>query len=88
MNWRDAAACSGEDPELFFPISGSGLGMVQIGEAKAVCGRCPVQARCLEWALGAGPMEGVWGGTTEAERRAMQRRSTRERLRATGGTAA
>lgn len=53
MNWRDAAACSEEDPELFFPISGSGLGMVQIGEAKAVCGRCPVTFQCLEWALGA-----------------------------------
>ncbi|MEU1621071.1 WhiB family transcriptional regulator [Streptomyces sp. NPDC008238] len=88
MNWREAAACSEEDPELFFPISGSGLGMVQIGEAKAVCHRCPVRERCLEWALGAGPMEGVWGGTTEAERRAMQRRTQRERLRGAGGTAA
>ncbi|WP_431961723.1 WhiB family transcriptional regulator [Actinacidiphila sp. bgisy160] len=88
MNWRDAAACSGEDPELFFPISGSGLGMVQIGEAKAVCRRCPVTDRCLEWALGAGPMEGVWGGTTEGERRTLQRRAVRERLRETSETAA
>ncbi|MFI8181066.1 WhiB family transcriptional regulator [Actinacidiphila glaucinigra] len=88
MNWRDAAACSEEDPELFFPISGSGLGMVQIGEAKAVCGRCPVTFQCLEWALGAGPMEGVWGGTTESERRALRGRTTRERLREAGETAA
>ncbi|MDX2705836.1 WhiB family transcriptional regulator [Streptomyces sp. PA03-6a] len=88
MNWRDAAACSDEDPELFFPISGSGLGMAQIGEAKAVCRRCPVTARCLEWAVETGPMEGIWGGTTESERRAMRHRAARERLRGASGTAA
>ncbi|WP_121257785.1 WhiB family transcriptional regulator [Nocardioides ferulae] len=37
-------------------------------EAAAVCGRCPVQAICLAYAL---PNEshGVWGGLTPEERR-------------------
>ncbi|MFE7559147.1 WhiB family transcriptional regulator [Kitasatospora sp. NPDC057500] len=75
MNWRESARCRGTDPELFFPI-GSGTSfptIVQSEEAKAVCGRCPVSRQCLERALEA-PVEGIWGGTTEAERRALRRR--------------
>ena len=48
--------------------------MSQVAEAKAVCLKCPVVAQCLESALRAGRVEGVWGGTTEVERRAMRRR--------------
>ncbi|GAA1401408.1 WhiB family transcriptional regulator [Kitasatospora putterlickiae] len=75
MNWRESARCRGTDPELFFPI-GSGTSLPTLAQndaAKAVCGRCPVSRQCLEWALKA-PVEGVWGGTTEAERRVMRRR--------------
>ncbi|MFE6871793.1 WhiB family transcriptional regulator [Kitasatospora sp. NPDC057692] len=75
MNWRESARCRGVDPELFFPI-GSGTSfptLVQSDEAKAVCGRCPVARQCLDWALDAAPVEGVWGGTTEAERRVLRR---------------
>ncbi|WP_380286402.1 WhiB family transcriptional regulator [Kitasatospora purpeofusca] len=76
MNWRESAGCRGTDPELFFPV-GSSTSLptrVQSDEAKAVCGRCPVARQCLDWALNAEPVEGVWGGTTETERRAMRRR--------------
>ncbi|MDX2646690.1 WhiB family transcriptional regulator [Streptomyces sp. NPDC001902] len=83
MNWRYDAACREEDPELFFPISGSGPGMAQIQEAKAVCLRCPVTAQCLRSALSAGRLDGIWGGTTEDERRRMQRRDYVERWRKT-----
>ncbi|GAA3797369.1 WhiB family transcriptional regulator [Streptomyces chiangmaiensis] len=86
MNWRDDAACRGEDPELFFPISSSGLGSAQIDAAKAVCLRCSVRAQCLDWALGS-RVEGIWGGTTERERRAMLRRDA-EHLPATREAAA
>ncbi|WP_431963718.1 WhiB family transcriptional regulator [Actinacidiphila sp. bgisy160] len=81
MNWRYDAACREEDPELFFPISGSGPGMAQIERAKAVCLRCPVTAQCLRWALAAGRLDGIWGGTTEEERRTIQRRDYVERWR-------
>lgn len=72
--WRDRAACLREDPELFFPVGNSGLMDEQIAEAKAVCGQCRVTRQCLDWAVLTGQVHGVWGGTTEGERRAMRRR--------------
>ena len=73
-NWRGRAACRTEDPDLFFPIGTSGPALMQTEQAKAVCRRCPVREQCLAWALDAGPMDGIWGGTTEQERKAMTRR--------------
>lgn len=64
-NWVDDAACAGEDPDLFFPKKGD-----QGREAKAVCNGCPVRAQCADYAATSPVMlVGVWGGTTEAERR-------------------
>ncbi|WP_416980948.1 WhiB family transcriptional regulator [Streptomyces sp. T028] len=78
VHWRERALCLHvDDPDLFFPIGISGLTVVQIDEAKAVCGRCPVVEQCLDWALRAVQVEGIWGGTTESERRAMRRRASR-----------
>ena len=73
MNWRHRAACRTEDPELFFPVGNSGPALLQIGEAKAVCRRCPVASPCLSWALETGQDAGVWGGMSEDERRALAR---------------
>ena len=78
MSWRERATCRDVDPDLFFPIGTAGLALVQIDEAKAVCARCPVRERCLQWALDVGQVEGIWGGTTESERRATRRRSARK----------
>jgi WhiB family redox-sensing transcriptional regulator len=47
---------------------------VQLARAKAVCARCPVAAQCLDYALATGQQHGVWGGTSEEERKAMRRR--------------
>ncbi|MBW8699150.1 Transcriptional regulator WhiB1 [Streptomyces sp. MBT84] len=79
MDWRVRGLCLREDPELFFPIGSVNSGPVamQADEAKAVCRRCPVMTHCLEWAVAAGPVEGIWGGTTEGERRALRRRVAR-----------
>ncbi|MER8007697.1 WhiB family transcriptional regulator [Streptomyces sp. NPDC094149] len=79
--WRDQAVCRNEDPELFFPIGTSGPALMQTAQAKAVCARCPVQGQCLEWALEHGEILGVWGGTGENERRALQRRRRRTAAR-------
>ncbi|MDQ0605343.1 WhiB family redox-sensing transcriptional regulator [Streptomyces canus] len=84
MSWREKAACRDVDPDLFFPIGTAGLTLVQIDEAKAVCARCPVRERCLQWALDVGQVEGIWGGTTESERRATRRRSARKDLERIG----
>ncbi|MEV0449826.1 WhiB family transcriptional regulator [Streptomyces sp. NPDC050600] len=80
MDWRHSAACREEDPELFFPVGTHGPALLQIEEAKAVCrSRCPVTMQCLRWALESGQDDGVWGGMSESERRAMKRRAARNR---------
>ena len=61
------------DPELFFPIGNTGPALIQIGQARQVCAGCPVRTPCLEWALRSGQEAGVWGGTSEHERRALRR---------------
>ena len=73
MSWRDAAACRHADPDLFFPIGDSGAALPQIDEAKRICRGCPARKPCLAWALEHGVAAGVWGGTTEEERRAIRR---------------
>jgi WhiB family redox-sensing transcriptional regulator len=66
--WMSHGACRGEDPELFFPITAVGPALAQVSSAKAICGRCPVQANCLSYALVTGQEDGIWGGTTWKER--------------------
>lgn len=77
MDWRADAACRDEDPELFFPLGDAGPALLQIDEAKAVCGRCTALTECLAWALESGQDAGIWGGMSEAERRTLRRRSAR-----------
>jgi WhiB family redox-sensing transcriptional regulator len=67
-DWRGHAACRDADPELFFPLSTSDTSLLQIEAAKQICRTCPVREPCLRWALDSGDA-GVWGGTTEDERR-------------------
>jgi WhiB family transcriptional regulator, redox-sensing transcriptional regulator len=76
-NWRDDAACRDADPELFFPIGTAGPALRQIGETKRICRACPAQTQCLAWALDQGVTDGVWGGTTGDERRAIRSLSRR-----------
>lgn len=71
-DWASRGACRDAEPDLFFPITSAGPGLVQIAEAKAVCARCTVRAQCLAYALETGQDCGVWGGTSEEERRAMR----------------
>jgi len=74
--WQDEALCAGMDPDLFFPERGD---METVNAAKAVCAGCPVRSECLE--LGIHEKFGIWGGTTERERRILRRsRRSAERL--------
>lgn len=72
-NWRERAACRHEDPDLFFPVGSGAPALAQADGARSVCRRCPVREPCLRWALSTGQEYGVWGGTTEAERRSLRR---------------
>lgn len=72
LNWRDDAACRDADPELFFPVGTAGPALRQIRDARRICRGCPAQAPCLAWALDHGITDGVRGGTTEDQRRAIR----------------
>ena len=74
-DWRDRAACRGEDPELFFPIGAGDAALSQVEQARGVCQRCPVIEECLRFAISTGQDAGVWGGLTAEERRVLRRRS-------------
>ena len=68
MSWRDAAACRGVDPEVFFPERGE-----SVAKAKKVCAGCPVRDECLEYAEETLQKFGVWGGLSERQRRRRRR---------------
>jgi WhiB family redox-sensing transcriptional regulator len=71
-DWRKEAACRFSPPDLFFPVGRTGPAISQIEAAKAVCRTCPSQSACLEFALATNQESGVWGGTSEDERRSLR----------------
>ena len=59
-------ACTGVDTNLFFSKQ-----IVDINQARAICGSCPLIEKCLDYATFAEEF-GVWGGTTTGERKALR----------------
>ena len=72
-SWRALSTCRDTDPELFFPVGTTGQALLQIAKAKSVCCQCPVTTECLEFALETNQDTGIWGGTSEEERRQIRR---------------
>jgi len=72
------------DPALFFPEDGQ---EEWVAAARSVCGSCPVRGECLADALARDEQWGVWGGTSEQDRRRM-RRAARSAARDRKGLAA
>jgi WhiB family transcriptional regulator, redox-sensing transcriptional regulator len=72
-DWRENSACRDTDPDLFFPVGTTGPAIEQIENAKAVCRVCDVQKSCLDYALSTNQDSGIWGGTSEEERRTLRR---------------
>ena len=70
LEWRSGAACSGQDPKIWFP---DGVRMASLRRAVAICNLCPVKAECLAHALEVKEPHGVWGGVSETQRRRMLR---------------
>ena len=66
--WMDFALCTEVDAELFFPEKGGST-----REPKSICRRCEVQSECLNYALRNGIEHGVWGATSERERRLLKK---------------
>ena len=72
-DWRERSSCRDTDPALFFPVGTTGIALEQIAAAKAVCRDCDVRGACLEFALATNQESGVWGGTSEEERRKLRK---------------
>lgn len=71
----ETPACRSHDTDLFFPGSAAGARMHrQIAQAKQICFTCPLLHPCRAWALSqpARHLHGIWGGTTQPERRLLQ----------------
>lgn len=66
--WTEQALCAQADPDEWFPPKG---GSSEV--AKAICGQCPVQAECLQYALDNHERFGIFGGLSERERRRLQK---------------
>ena len=67
--WMAQGRCRDMDPAVFFPSDGIG-----VQNAQRICSECPVKVPCLEYALVNHVDHGVWGGTSERERRRILRR--------------
>ena len=67
------AACQDLEPHeadrIFYPERG------QSGDqARVMCGGCAVQPECLDAAVASRELFGIWGGTSERERRGIRAR--------------
>lgn len=78
--WMAEGACVGADPDVFItPGDCDDDPWYPRREAVAYCNGCPVRVDCLRSALQCRSTAGVWGGTSEYQRR--QLRTTIERRR-------
>lgn len=66
--WMATARCRTLPPSVFFPVDLTG-----VVRAKRICATCAVSGTCLEYALDNNLEHGVWGGTSERQRRKMRR---------------
>jgi WhiB family redox-sensing transcriptional regulator len=64
IEWMSDALCATTAPDAFFPEGNESAAI-----AKAICARCPVKQKCLDYAVATRENEGVWGGLTPPERR-------------------
>lgn len=78
--WRARAACSGFQHSLFFPTGETDASTIE--RAREICLNCAVSYDCLEYALETNQKAGIWGGTTEDERRSLRRKWLATRRRA------
>lgn len=80
-SWRTDSACRSDRlsaaktaPDLFFPYVETLTILMDV--RKRFCNLCPVSIQCLDTARRL-DASGIWGGTSTAERKAMNRRRTR-----------
>ena len=73
LQWMRDGECRNYPAAAFFPSDGVG-----VDSARAICATCKVSEHCLEYALTNRIDHGVWGGTSERERRRILKRRRQE----------
>lgn len=68
--------CVGQDVGLFFPTDT--YNRFEVKAAKDICAVCCVRAQCMDYALRHDEV-GIWGGTTERERKKIKNRYVRRK---------
>lgn len=97
MSWSEEAECLTYPKTIFYPIiiDDEGTEWFDDGtiweafgdtsefynEAREICRRCPVKAECLADALARKERYGMWGELTPIERRRIERKERRQRLK-------
>lgn len=73
------AVCSDSlDPDFWFPENNKQM-KEDLPVLKIICGACPHQAACAEFAIKEDIQEGVWGGLSPRERTALRGHTERKR---------
>lgn len=70
LEWMDDARCREIGGDIFMPDN-----IIQHRQAIAICNSCPVEQPCLDYALATPGVYGIWGGTSEKQRRRLRRAS-------------
>ena len=72
-DWRDRAACRDTDPDLFSPSAVRARRSSRSSRPRRFAPHCDARTSCLEFALATNQESGIWGGTTEEERRKLRK---------------
>lgn len=75
--WMIDGLCRQIGGDAWFPDSLDMQTQTASTEAKTTCKRCPVQEKCLTWALAGGERFGIWGGINFGTARASMLRELR-----------
>jgi len=76
--WREQAKCRYVGPDTMYPVDEKDL-----PAALKYCSVCSVREACLNYALVNRIQDGVWGGTSEKQRKALLNGIARTTLRVT-----
>ena len=86
MSWKEQARCKGEPLNTFFivgPLENEKQAHADWSRINELCGKCPVQQECLDYAVNNYIRQGIWGGKTFAQRRKYIKQQGIDRLSTT-----
>jgi WhiB family redox-sensing transcriptional regulator len=86
MSWKQQARCKGEPLSTFFivgPLENEKQAHADWFRINELCGKCPVQQECLDYAVKNRIRQGIWGGKTFTQRRKYIKQQGIDRLSTT-----